>query len=465
MSTSRLNELAVIQDTRPEIRFETTVQRSIGFTFLRRLILLLIVVLSVTVAICTQRPNRFEDAYITSGSMAQSFWGPSFLVKCGDCGYSFRCDAEKKEFVPSDFRAVCPNCAHGDNSLTHTNLNEYGQQVNYDSRSADQGALKRWTTVAFQASGVSKTAGIKRIVGLPSEWIEIRQGDIHVDGRLLRKSLPTQRELAVLVHDATHRSIRKPASNPWQAASEVSAWTQTHTGFVFHATRDSPSEVIDWLEYRNRPNEPKALGMTRPAEAPINDNLGYNQAISRELNEVRDIMLSCWVRLSGAGGLVLSADDGVHPIEIDISADDNTLSVRVEDQVIQRVRIPSLASQQRKLELSLFDRQFLFAIDGRTLIKFQLPGRPLHPLDSRPLRIGASNLRVWVSQLRVYRDIFYLNDRGLALPWRVERRLGPDEYFLLGDNPPISLDSRHWPHMGVTRKSLIGTVLREMNEN
>ncbi|MEZ5950240.1 MAG: S26 family signal peptidase [Planctomycetaceae bacterium] len=35
-------------------------------------------------------------------------------------------------------------------------------------------------------------------------------------------------------------------------------------------------------------------------------------------------------------------------------------------------------------------------------------------------------------------------------------RLGPDEYFVLGDNSAVSVDSRHWPEGSVTRSLLIG---------
>ena len=42
---------------------------------------------------------------------------------------------------------------------------------------------------------------MKRVVGLPGETIEIRGGDVYVNGAIARKSLAQQREMAVLVHD------------------------------------------------------------------------------------------------------------------------------------------------------------------------------------------------------------------------------------------------------------------------
>jgi len=76
----------------------------------------------------------------------------------------------------------------------------------------------------------------------------------------------------------------------------------------------------------------------------------------------------------------------------------------------------------------------------------------------RPLSIGAEGLRVEVGWLKVYRDVYYLNPMGGNVRWLDSRPLGQDEFFLLGDNSPVSTDSRHWP-AGVSTKSLVGRVL------
>ena len=39
--------------------------------------------------------------------------------------------------------------------------------------------------------------------------------------------------------------------------------------------------------------------------------------------------------------------------------------------------------------------------------------------------------------------------------------LKADEFFVLGDNVPISVDSRHWAAGCVERKSLVGSLLRD----
>jgi hypothetical protein len=112
-----------------------------------------------------------------------------------------------------------------------------------------------------------------------------------------------------------------------------------------------------------------------------------------------------------------------------------------------------------ELVLSTFDQQVLLAIDGQTVLKFeyQRPSGPLHP-TSRPLAIGASGLRVSISRLQVYRDVYYTPPPHPGK--MLSRQLGADEYFILGDNSAVSVDSRSW--MGgetVPNRLLVGRCL------
>lgn len=406
---------------------------------------------------CFLRPSSYLPAYLSSGSMAESFWGPCFQLRCDDCGFPFRCDAERKEFIPVDRRAVCPNCGYRHNQLTR-DKQRHGQQVWYDASSFHQRPPVRWQVVAFRSPDDKQTARVKRIVGLPGEWIAIRGGDVYADERLLRKSLDQQRRVAVLVHDATYQATGQ-GNQRWHTVSDDSGWRRSDSGFSFTPAVDRRGE-LEWLEYRNRPAVPLPPGVPPAAEAPINDNYGYNQGISRDLNDVRDVMLSCWMRLVGSGQLVLSVTDGSDRIDVVFSTAEHRISVHsANGNFVLRDPNPSLSSL-RRVEVSVFDRQFVLAFDGRTMVRFELPPRPSQPPDSRPFRIGGKDLHALVSELKVWRDTYYLNPRGLASAWRSPQRLGATEYFVLGDNPPISADSRNWEKPGVGRKLLLGPVFR-----
>ena len=73
--------------------------------------------------------------------------------------------------------------------------------------------------------------------------------------------------------------------------------------------------------------------------------------------------------------------------------------------------------------------------------------------------LRAAGLQVTLGELAVYRDIYY-SRQAVGEVYDAESarlRLGSDEYYLLGDNSPISLDSRTWG--GVSARLLLGRPL------
>ena len=67
---------------------------------------------------------------------------------------------------------------------------------------------------------------MKRVVGLPGESVQVRHGDIYIDGRIERKSLAQQHALALLVHDANCEPRLEPRPpRRWRPDTADSAWT------------------------------------------------------------------------------------------------------------------------------------------------------------------------------------------------------------------------------------------------
>lgn len=185
--------------------------------------------------------------------------------------------------------------------------------------------------------------------------------------------------------------------------------------------------------------------------APITDTYGYNRgADGAGRNDVRDLILALNLAIdAGAGEFRLGITDGIGRYECQFQVGER--QVRLMDlesgAVVRSGPLPArFAGSTTLIELSLVDRQLLLALDGT------LPFEPLSSPPSaqrgstpwKPVWFSASGLKLRVSGLRLFRDVYYTagdGRRGFDAPFQLQQ----GEYFALGDNSPISRDSRSWP--------------------
>jgi hypothetical protein len=75
------------------------------------------------------------------------------------------------------------------------------------------------------------------------------------------------------------------------------------------------------------------------------------------------------------------------------------------------------------------------------------------------IEIGGSETPLVMTRFRLWRDIHYF-DHGAKNGSDGGTRLvaGPNEYLLVGDNVPVSVDSRHWPVPAVSGNDILGTI-------
>jgi signal peptidase I len=160
----------------------------------------------------------------------------------------------------------------------------------------------------------------------------------------------------------------------------------------------------------------------------------------------------------GRGFIWLQATDGRDEFMVQIDPREKTFKVR-RNRDKDPVGSGSVPSPLRgeTLEVSLIDRQFLLAVGSKTLFTaaIETPGEPA--LSAKPLAIGVQGLGVAIDRLRVYRAIYYSEPPAVPNRPSPVYKIGPDEYFVLGDNSPISDDSRTWAENRMVRhKSLVG---------
>jgi hypothetical protein len=257
---------------------------------------------------------------------------------------------------------------------------------------------------------------------------------------------------------------------------------------MFRYTPDANRRTDDWLvyhHYHRMPPAPKqndGPDVPQFRESPVTDVCGYNQSRPRreeDVHPVADLLLS--MRLvcnSGSGNVAIRIGDGNRGFETRLRFANGVFDGFVTaafDAAGEKAITTSFNSEMRLtsgdvanvganslVETSIVDQQFLLAIDGRTVVAlpFDRPSRGPTPL-ARPVAIAAEGIDVAVRDLRLYRDVYYTAPPGGLMGTATEpTRLGPDAYYVLGDNSPMSDDSRTWPRPGtIDAKLLLGKPL------
>ena len=452
-------------------------------TFVFRSALVLLVFAAITVLVRTRLVQGIVlPVRVTGGSMALALPGRHFEGDCGDCGYGFRFGVESP---PRDGFAVCPNCGFQANDVGPRPPTP-GQRVLIDRISWRANGPRRWQAVAIRRSGGEPHLAVKRVVGLPGERIAVRGGEIYANDRMVRKSLDEFRHVALLVHDNQYRpQLKTGLPRRWSPQQDGSGWRESAAGdleFRLPGESDSSSSptggaggLLDWMAYHHWPGLPPPA--RRVQESRVLDNYGYNQALSRSLNEVDDLMLQVRLTMRGPGRVAFrgGAASKAWEVRLDLGgrrtasgaysvpAGDSRITVGCQGRQV-REAVPSAVDWQtpRWLELATVDGRLLVAVDGQTVLSYVLPtSRPdgrKTPSEVPPLAIGVAEAEVSVSYLRIYRDLYYLHPYGTATAWSMDDRLGADEIFVVGDNCPVSRDSRNWPHEGVKLRDVLGYV-------
>jgi len=462
----------------------------------------LIVALTGTIRLATLQ-GLVKPVRIVGGSMAETFCGDHFELACGECGFACRYDAE---YPPTDEQVVCPNCGFENRELARAKKKR-GDRVLIDRMVHAIRSPRRWEIVAFRTPGDEDHLAVKRVVGLPDEHVSIRGGDVYVDGELVRKSLDELRAMAMLVHDnAYHPRVDSDFPAPWQAESTKSGWGVRRDTLAFRPECTESSDM-DWLTYHHLHCVPSPA---RRTESAVTDNYGYNQDLCRDLQQIADVMLVCRMCCSWEpGSLAFRARHGGNCFRIVLQPWGSQGQLFQNDRLADTFRLPPAAyARDVKIELALCDRRVLFAIDERVLIQrpyqpaaspHEVVARPVgigakgvdlvsgealaagvslgrdrkipaasalpltdSPLKSTPFGIGAKGVYVEIRRLQVFRDLYLLDPNRLDWDWTAPRPLDAEEFFVVGDNAPISKDSRHWPQVGLPRRLFLGKVLRRL---
>jgi signal peptidase I len=397
--------------------------------------------------------------------MACTLLGEHRRVVCGECGYSFDCDSS---FRPVSPRAVCPLCGFAENDIELL-PDASGDRVLIDRSAYLFRSPRRWEVIAFRPPN-GETLAVKRVVGLPGETVEIRRGDVYIDGRIARKPLALQRAMAIPVDDDAFK-IHEHSLPRWQSEKAESGWfwktgEQGSEGwrYVPKSVKNNPTSV-DWLAYRHLR---RSVGSEdAPEIVPVEDTLTYNQNRPRRVEDVHamsDLLLSFDLSTADVeGNFFLRAADGKETIRVELDFARKRLAAYRNEAPLKMPDATSPLGRRMHIEVSLFDRQFLLAFDGRVVLTVPLDENPKElPWTAEPFALGSQGIEAKLRNVRVFRDVYYTEPIGRkAYGWNgVPVELGGEEFYVLGDNSSISEDSRTWGKSSpVLSKSLFGKPL------
>lgn len=445
---------------------------------------------SLALAVMLVRSFAVEGYIISTGSMAPYLLGYHKQVVCPECRYPFAVGVPVEEGHDTDGPVGCPNCGQRRIDLSHVPRNE-GDQLLVQKFAYLFRRPKRWEVVVFQNPSHPTQAYVKRVLGLPGEAIQVRAGDVWIDGKLARKNLVEQRSTRMVVCSDQHRP---PGDGEWRWNLSPE-WTRheqrlectggrlrsgiaasaPHRKSADKAVGTSDRSGMRWVTYAGDAAErPSSRSKKQSASEPVQlwptDVYGYNELTEpAQRYRVRDLMLAMRVELhSGRGVMSWFLSDGSQTFEVRLEAGERKVRLLVDGDEVSEEPIPSTGSMWQRpwlVEMSLFDRQLLFALDGQVIFQRPLELLPLpvknesdvtkDSVVDEPAKFGVRDLHVSVSDLTLYRDVYYTRGdgrNGVAEPYQ----LGSDEYFFLGDNSPVSLDSRSWLDAVVRDKMLIG---------
>ncbi|MDB5351590.1 MAG: signal peptidase [Planctomycetota bacterium] len=409
--------------------------------------------LVLIVGILVVRAFAAEAYIVPTGSMAPTLLGMHRDILCPNCDKRFSLGMDIQGRIG---RAVCPNCGQTEleNAPTSDSLGDrlLVQKFLYDLRPP-----RRWEVAVFQNPAELSEAYVKRVVGLPGESVLLWGGDVYINGRLARKTLAEARAMSIPVYDhkytpkdiaryprwvLRHGDARKPMQTGWRAEG---------SRFLLRPV-DEGASTPDWVEYRHWQADRGNFG-------PIRDYTSYNGADVPGENRVHDLMLTARVAAGpGCEAMLVRVDSGGDRFIVNLPVGPaKPISVRRNGRALPltlNASVPALQADLAKphvLEVAIVDRRLSVTIDGNlafTPVDYddvaQRPNWTSSPVAIGTLGTGSAEIQ----DVRIDRDVYYTDalSQTPRRPFGVEvpYNLGVNEYFVLGDNSPVSNDSRFW---------------------
>jgi signal peptidase I len=422
------------------------------------------------------RVFAIEPFGVPTGSMAPSLIGNHREGPCPRCGYPVRVGIPSQGGNPAELfsHVGCPNCDKHFSLAEARDLN--GDRLLVDKNVFNLRKPRRWEMAVFHCPDPDpKELGkpyVKRIIGLPGESIRLLGGDVYANDVLVRKDLAEVRETRLPVFDMSYIPdpggwhsrwlVEPPESDPRLPLTsnrqlEEADSSAVHRGELRLDAGD-PARPSAGLRYRH-------WNLDDRKEEPIRAWSSYD-GVPRSFNQlpaVHDFSITCEIEvISAVPDAVFECGlyDGVDTILAEISVGPRANGLVVLTQAgkggLSSVRGVSLeAGKTYRLEFAFVDRRGILALDGKQVLPNADLPQVAHTNEVRqPVQLRTRACNLTIRNFKLYRDIYYtqFGEHGTRHP----AVLGPNEFFVLGDNSGNSQDSRKWPKPGVPETDFIG---------
>ncbi|MDX2200663.1 MAG: signal peptidase I [Phycisphaerae bacterium] len=377
-----------------------------------------------------------EPFIIPTGSMAPGLLGEHRTLSCPHCGAES--DQSTTGWRRADSSFTCANCRRTIAESAAVAARKDGDRILVHKWPVALTPPQRWDVIVFRDPENASQTYIKRVVGLPGETVEFRDGDLWINGAPKAKPPHAQ---AVLWHPVFDQSQLAPSDDEhdpppfrWESAhAENRGWS----GEADRVLRFDPAAGADDTIALHGQNTDSWL-----------DFVGYNEDSAG--NFVRDLRLEMTIVWDApAAGCAIRLNSADTPLGVTVFASGEFERLL---QPSDRSRAASGRIAPRgatRVELERLDGRARILIDGATIYEFPAPSESEVALENSLLLRGLGGA-FHIRELRIWRDVYYTTSHRSKRAVRGDPfALRINEYFVAGDNSADSHDSREWDQGGL----------------
>ena len=321
---------------------------------------------------------------------------------------------------------------------------------------------RRWEVAVFKYPLHQAQNYIKRIWGLPGEWILVQGGDVWQGSpgdfpaalrprSVLRKPRSLQERLWLEVYDSDKlpdtlgRVLREPRESAGRARmepEEEGALLEVRApgGMVAYF-----ETIFDDLAHGYHPDASRAVRAALDAPGPLPTDRFYPSDLRLRLE---------FEPLEGLERLLLEIEERpgrgtfTYRLELPVGAGEGPARLLANDRLQAETKIAALSPGERhRVEFWSWDDRLLALLDGEPILTADLQTEG-EELQANQVRLGAASPgKLRLHRLRLDRDIYYTptDPRGRKTgPWL---HLGERHFLMLGDNTRQSADGRAWQQL------------------